>query len=77
MRGGLALAMEDASSRMVRLGRAELIGFEHLSVDERIARVEEVTLDDVRTVAETVLTGPKVIGAVGPFEHSDLAKHLK
>ncbi len=77
MRGGLALAMEDASSRMVRLGRAELIGFEHLSVDERIARVEEVTLDDVRTVAETVLTGPKVIGAVGPFEDADLAKHLK
>ena len=77
MRGGLALAMEDASSRMVRLGRAEMIGFEHLSVDERIARVEEVTLDDVRTVAETVLTGPKVIGAVGPFDEADLAKHLK
>lgn len=77
MRGGLALSMEDSSSRMVRLGRAELIGFEHLSIDERIARVEEVTLDDVREVAETVLTGPKVIGAVGPFDHSDLEKHLK
>lgn len=77
MRGGLALAMEDASSRMVRLGRAELIGFEHLSIDERIARVEEVSLEDVRTVAETLLTGPKVIGAVGPFDQASLEKHLK
>lgn len=77
MRGGLALAMEDAASRMVRLGRAELIGFEHLSVDERIERIEAVTLADVQTVAETMLTGPKVIGAVGPFNNSDLEKHLR
>ena len=77
MRGGLALAMEDASSRMVRLGRAELIGFEHLSVDERIARIDAVTLDDIQTVAETVLTGPQVIGAVGPFSKDDLEKHLR
>ncbi|MDH3248046.1 MAG: insulinase family protein [Acidimicrobiia bacterium] len=77
MRGSLALAMEDASSRMVRLGRAEMIGFEHLSVDERIERVEAVTLEDVRTVAETVLAGPKVLGAVGPFDAADLEKHLR
>ncbi len=77
MRGSLALAMEDASSRMVRLGRAELIGFDHLSVDERIERVEAVTLDDIRNVAETVLSGPKLIGAVGPFDAADLEKHLR
>ncbi len=76
MRGSLALSMEDSASRMVRLGRAELIGFEHLSIDERIERIEEVTLDDIRDVAEAVLTGPKVIGAVGPFSASDLERHL-
>ena len=77
MRGSLALAMEDASSRMVRLGRAEMIGFEHLSVDERIERVEAVTLDDVHDAARTVLAGPKVLGAVGPFDAADLEKHLR
>ncbi|HVR32283.1 MAG TPA: pitrilysin family protein [Acidimicrobiia bacterium] len=77
MRGGLALAMEDANSRMIRLGRDELIGAPHLSVDERLAKVEAVTLDDIRVVAESLLTGPKVIGAVGPFASSDLDKYLR
>jgi predicted Zn-dependent peptidase len=77
MRGGLALVMEDANSRMVRLGRDELVGAPHLSIDERIARIEEVTLDDVRTVAETVLGGPKVIGAVGPFGPEAMQEHLR
>lgn len=72
MRGGLALAMEDANSRMVRLGRDELIAAPHYSVDERLARIDAVTLDDVRRVAAEVMTGPRVIGAVGPFSEGDL-----
>lgn len=77
MRGGLALAMEDANSRMIRLGRDELIGAPHLSVGERLAKVEAVTLDEIMNVAESLLTGPKVIGAVGPFEASDLEQYLR
>ncbi len=76
MRGGLALAMEDANSRMVRLGRDEMVGAPHLSVDDRIARIESVTQDDVLEVAQALLTGPRVIGAVGPFEAADLEEHL-
>jgi predicted Zn-dependent peptidase len=77
MRGGLALAMEDANSRMVRLGRDEMIGAPHLSVDERIARLEAVTLEDIQQVAEEVLTGPRVLGAVGPFETHELERYLR
>ncbi|MEX2654201.1 MAG: pitrilysin family protein [Acidimicrobiia bacterium] len=77
MRGGLALAMEDANSRMIRLGRDELIGAPHLSVGERLAKVEAVTLDEIMNVAESLLTGPKVIGAVGPFAASDLEQYLR
>ena len=40
--------MEDPNSRMIRLGRDELSGAPHLSIDERIARLEAVTLDDVQ-----------------------------
>jgi predicted Zn-dependent peptidase len=76
IRGGLALAMEDANSRMVRLGRDEMVGAPHLSVDERIARVEAVTLDDVQAVAAEVLTGPRVVGAVGPLDESTLTGDL-
>jgi predicted Zn-dependent peptidase len=77
IRGGLALAMEDANSRMVRLGRDEMVGAPHLSVDERIERIEAVTLEDVHRVAGSVLEGPRVIGAVGPFERDQLEAHLR
>ncbi len=67
VRGSLALSLEDANSRMSRLGRTELIGLEHLSVDQRIAKVEAVTPEDIITAARMVFDGPRVIGAVGPF----------
>ncbi len=76
MRGGLALAMEDANSRMVRLGRDEMIGAPHLSVDERIAMIEAVTRDDIAEIARPLLTGPKVLGAVGPFDGPELEGYL-
>jgi predicted Zn-dependent peptidase len=76
MRGGLALSLEDPNSRMVRLGRDELSGMPHLSVDERLEKLEAVTLDDVQAIATDLFTGERVIGAVGPFDESDLAPYL-
>ncbi|MEA1903091.1 MAG: pitrilysin family protein [Actinomycetota bacterium] len=77
MRGGLALALEDANSRMVRLGRDELVGMPHLSVDERLAKLEAITLDDVQSVAADMYgSDTRMIGAVGPFEESDLKSYL-
>ncbi len=76
MRGGLALALEDPNSRMVRLGRDELSGLPHLSVDERLAKLEAVTLDDVRSIATDLYTGERMIGAVGPFEEGALDQYL-
>ncbi len=72
MRGGLALSLEDSNSRMVRLGRDELSGMPHLSVDERLAKLDQVTLEDVQAVARDLFTVERVIGAVGPFEEPDL-----
>lgn len=76
IRGGLALAMEEANSRMVRLGRDELAGAPHYSVDERLAQIDAVTRFEVHTVAEEILSGPRVIGAVGPFAEGDLDRFL-
>lgn len=78
MRGGLALALEDANSRMVRLGRDELAGMPHLSVDERLEKLEAVDLSAVQAVA-TDLYGAdtRVIGAVGPFDAGDLKRYLQ
>lgn len=77
MRGGLALSLEDSNSRMVRLGRDELAGMPHLSVDERLERLDAVDLDMVKSVAAEVYGDPiRVMGAVGPFDEGDLDKYL-
>ncbi len=76
MRGGLALAMEDPNSRMVRLGRDELSGMPHLSVDERLAKLEAVSLEEVQAIAADMYRGQRMIGAVGPYEEGELDQYL-
>ncbi len=76
VKGSLALSLEDAASRMNRLGRNELIGIEHLSVDELVQRIEAVTADDVAEVAGMAYGGPYVLGAVGPFDAADLEPYV-
>jgi predicted Zn-dependent peptidase len=70
--GSLAISLEDANSRMTRLGRNELTGVEHLSVDEIVAEITAVTRDEVIELARAVYAGPYVIGAAGPFTAEDL-----
>jgi predicted Zn-dependent peptidase len=76
MRGGLALSLEDSNSRMIRLGRDELAGMPHLSTDERLERLDAVTRDDVQQVAREMYSAERLIGAVGPFDPSDLEPYL-
>jgi predicted Zn-dependent peptidase len=65
--GSLALSLESSSSRMHRIGRAELTMGEIPSLDEVVARVEAVGPDDVARVIERVLgSGDRTLAAVGP-----------
>ncbi|MBC9732207.1 M16 family metallopeptidase [Nocardioides marmotae] len=66
LRGGLVLGLEDSGSRMSRLGKAELVHDELLSIDEVIARIDAVTLEEVRAVAAEVFARPEVLAVVGP-----------
>ncbi len=68
VRGSLVLGLEDTGSRMSRLGKAELVYGELLSVDDLLARVAAVTLDDVQQVARDLLRTPPALAVVGPFE---------
>ena len=78
MRGGLALSLEDGNSRMIRLGRDELAGMEHLSVDERLAKLDAVSLEEVQSVAADLYgSETRMIGAVGPFDEDDLTGYLE
>jgi predicted Zn-dependent peptidase len=66
MRGGLVLGLEDTGSRMSRLGKAELVYGELMTVDEILAAIDAVTLDDVLEVAALVFGGPHALAAIGP-----------
>lgn len=68
MRGGFVLGQEDTGSRMSRLGKGELVHDELPSVGDIVSRIDGVTADDVRTVARDVLTGPRSLAVVGPFD---------
>ncbi|MEX5632227.1 M16 family metallopeptidase [Parafrankia sp. FMc2] len=72
-RGGLVLNLEDTGSRMSRLGKSELVHGEILSVDEVLARVEAVTLDDVRALAGELVDQPWSLGVIGPFDDHDFS----
>ena len=68
LRGSIVLGLEDPSSRMSRLGKAELSYPRLEPVDEILASISAVTHDDVRRVAAEVLARPKVLAVVGPYD---------
>ena len=66
LKGGLVLGLEDSGSRMSRLGKAELVLDELLSIDEVVQRIEDVTLADVTELARELFTQPELLAVVGP-----------
>jgi predicted Zn-dependent peptidase len=68
--GAAALALEDSDTRMNRLGRAEISTGEFVDLDTSLARVEAVTSDDVRTLADRLLSGPLSTVLVGEVDET-------
>ncbi|HET7489023.1 MAG TPA: pitrilysin family protein [Acidimicrobiales bacterium] len=66
--GELALSLEDSAARMSRIGRCQLIHGTVPTVDEVVASVAAVTLDDAARVAAEVLGNPQVVAVVGPVD---------
>jgi predicted Zn-dependent peptidase len=66
LRGGLVLGLEDSGSRMHRIGRSELNFGEHRSIDETLALIDAVTLDEVNAVAKQLLNRPYGAAVLGP-----------
>jgi predicted Zn-dependent peptidase len=66
MRGGLVLSLEDTGSRMTRLGEVELFQDRLLSLDEVLARLDAITLDQVNGLAAELFSRPETLAVVGP-----------
>lgn len=65
--GGMVLGLEDSGSRMSRLGKAELVYGELLSVEESLDAIRSVTADDVQKLASELASRPRSVVRVGPF----------
>jgi predicted Zn-dependent peptidase len=75
--GGLVLGLEDTGSRMSRLGRAEIVHGELLSVEELLGRIRAVTRHAVNDLAAELATAPRSLVVVGPFEDDVAAAALR
>jgi predicted Zn-dependent peptidase len=71
MRGGIVLGLEDSGSRMTRIGKSELVYGDVLGLDDLLACVDAVTVDDVTAVAAHLLTQPRCLTVIGPFGEHD------
>jgi predicted Zn-dependent peptidase len=67
VKGSTVLSLEDSGGRMSRLGKSEIAHGEILTVDESLQRIDAVTLDDARRIAERVLSQPMALTVLGPF----------
>jgi predicted Zn-dependent peptidase len=64
VKGRMVLSLESTASRMNRLGAATLNGLPLLTVDEAVARVDAVTLDDLAALTAELLA-PERLSAAG------------
>ncbi|HXY46249.1 MAG TPA: pitrilysin family protein [Acidimicrobiales bacterium] len=71
LRADLLLSLEDSGARMSRIGASLLLHDEVLTVDDLLGRIAAVTLADVAGAAERVLSGPRALAVVGPFDEAD------
>ena len=58
---------------MNRIGRSELNYGEHRSIDDTLALIDEVTLDEVNAVARRLLTRPFGAAVLGPLSDQKVA----
>ncbi|WP_400163027.1 M16 family metallopeptidase [Brevibacillus sp. TJ4] len=68
LKGSLMLSLESTSSRMSRLGKNELLLKRHLSLDEVISKIDSVSHESVRAVAQQLFRQKLALAMVSPLE---------
>jgi predicted Zn-dependent peptidase len=67
LRAETLLSLEDSGARMSRIGSSLLLHGHVLDVDEVLAKVDAVTVDDVAAVAAELASQTRTLAVVGPF----------
>jgi predicted Zn-dependent peptidase len=71
LRAETLLSLEDSGARMSRVGSSLLLHGHVLDVDDLLARVDAVTVEDVAAVAGKLAVEPRTLSVVGPFDAQD------
>jgi predicted Zn-dependent peptidase len=72
--GSYVMGLEDPASRMARLGGLLATTGHIRPVAEQLERWDAVGAEDVRRVIDRVLSGPRVLAAVGPLTKASLRR---
>jgi predicted Zn-dependent peptidase len=81
LRAGLLMTLESPTARAGQLARQILLFGRHIPTAELVARVNAITVDDIRKLAEDIFTGSRpTVAAVGSLEkmmgHDAIAHRL-
>jgi len=66
IKAGVLMSLENTASRAERISRQLLIHGHVITVDEMSKRIDQVTGEDIRAVAESLLESTPTLSAVGP-----------
>ena len=75
--GQLILGLESTSSHMARLGRHEVLGLKHMSVDEIVDAYHQVTQQQIQQLAQRLFAPRPSIAIISPFTEDDVEKRIK
>lgn len=68
--GNFLLGMEDTESRMSRIGKNLLVRKDYRSIDDELAAIESVTVEQVGAAAADLLARPLTGAVVGPYRRA-------
>jgi predicted Zn-dependent peptidase len=68
-KAGLLMSLESTGSRCEQLARQIQVFGRIVPTAETVARIEAVTLDDVRAAAARIFRGRPTLATMGPTEH--------
>ncbi|PRX41869.1 putative Zn-dependent peptidase [Planifilum fimeticola] len=66
LKSGYMLSLESTNNRMSRLGKNELLLGKHVTLDETIECIEQVTTDDILHLAQTLFSQPASLAVISP-----------
>jgi predicted Zn-dependent peptidase len=76
LKGNLVLGLENTSNRMNRIARHEILCGKFLSIDDTINAINEVQVQEIVDLADTVLDSNLLnIAALGPVEEKELISY--